>query len=89
VRDAVREVETNIQRLVTARATLKFSQETLAAETKKYEVGMSTQRDVLDFQDRLQKAMSNLALTESDYSRSVSNLARVRGILFEEKGLTM
>jgi outer membrane protein TolC len=89
VRDAVREVETNLQRLVTARAILKFSQETLAAETKKYDVGMSTQRDVLDFQDRLQKAMSNMALTESDYSRSVSNLARVKGILFEEKGLTM
>jgi len=89
VRDAVREVETNLQRLVTARAILKFSQETLAAETKKYEVGMSTQRDVLDFQDRLQRAMSNMALTESDYSRSVSNLARVKGILFEEKGLTM
>jgi outer membrane protein len=89
VRDAVREVETNLQRLVTARAILKFSQETLAAETKKYEVGMSTQRDVLDFQDRLQKSMSNMALTESDYSRSVSNLARVKGILFEEKGLTM
>ena len=89
VRDAVREVETNLQRQVTARAILKFSQETLAAETKKYDVGMSTQRDVLDFQDRLQKAMSNLALTESDYARSVSNLARVKGILFEEKGLTM
>ena len=89
VRDSVREVETNLQRQVTARAILKFSQETLAAETKKYEVGMSTQRDVLDFQDRLQKAMSNMALTESDYARSVSNLARVKGILFEEKGLTM
>jgi outer membrane protein TolC len=89
VRDAVREVETNLQRQVTARAILKFSQETLAAETTKYDVGMSTQRDVLDFQDRLQKAMSNLALTESDYARSVSNLARVKGILFEEKGLTM
>jgi outer membrane protein TolC len=89
VRDAVREVETNLQRQVTARAILKFSQETLAAETKKYDVGMSTQRDVLDFQDRLQKAMSNLALTESDYARSVSNLARAKGILFEEKGLTM
>jgi outer membrane protein TolC len=89
VRDSVREVETNLQRQVTARAILKFSQETLAAETKKYEVGMSTQRDVLDFQDRLQKAMSNLALTESDYARSVSNLARAKGILFEEKGLTM
>jgi outer membrane protein TolC len=89
VRDAVREVETNLQRIVTARAILKFSEETLAAEKKKYDVGMSTQRDVLDFQDRLQKAMSNMALTESDYSRSVSNLARVKGILFEEKGLTM
>jgi len=34
VRDAVREVETNIQRLATARAILKFSQETLAAEKR-------------------------------------------------------
>jgi outer membrane protein TolC len=89
VRDAVREVETNIQRLATARAILKFSQETLAAEKKKYDVGMSTERNVLDFQDRLQKAMSNMALTESDYSRSLSNLLKVQGILVEEKGLTM
>ena len=89
VRDAVREVETNIQRLATARAILKFSQETLAAEKKKYDVGMSTERNVLDFQDRLQKAMSNMALTESDYSRSLTNLLKVQGILVEEKGLTM
>jgi outer membrane protein TolC len=89
VRDAVREVETNIQRLSTAKAILKFSQETLAAEKKKYDVGMSTERNVLDFQDRLQKAMSNMALTESDYSRSLSNLLKVQGILIEEKGLTM
>jgi outer membrane protein TolC len=89
VRDAVREVETIIQRLATARAILKFSQETLAAEKKKYDVGMSTERNVLDFQDRLQKAMSNLALTESDYSRAVTNLLKVQGILVEEKGLTM
>ena len=89
VRDAVREVETIIQRLATARAILKFSQETLAAEKKKYDVGMSTERNVLDFQDRLQKAMSNMALTESDYSRALSNLLKVQGILVEEKGLTM
>ncbi len=89
VRDAVREVETNIQRLVTARAILKSSQETLAAEKKKYDVGMSTERNVLDFQDRLQKAMSNMALTESEYSRSLANLLKVQGILIEEKGLTM
>jgi hypothetical protein len=50
---------------------------------------MSTERNVLDFQDRLQKAMSNMALTESDYSRSVTNLLKVQGILVEEKGLTM
>jgi outer membrane protein TolC len=89
VRDAVREVETNIQRLATARAILKSSQETLAAEKKKYDVGMSTERNVLDFQDRLQKAMSNMALTESEYSRSLANLLKVQGILIEEKGLTM
>jgi outer membrane protein TolC len=89
VRDAVREVETIIQRLATARAILKFSQETLAAEKKKYDVGMSTERNVLDFQDRLQKAMSNMALTEADYSRAVTNLLKVQGILVEEKGLTM
>ncbi|MCX5895595.1 MAG: TolC family protein [Proteobacteria bacterium] len=89
VRDAVREVETDVQRLETARAILKTSEETLAAEKKKYDVGMSTQRDVLDFQDRLQKAMSNLALVESDYSRAVSNLARVKGVLLDEKELSL
>ena len=89
VRDAVREIETNIQRLATARALLKSSQETLDAEKKKFDVGMSTERNVLDFQDRLQKAMSNMALTEADYSRSLTNLLKVQGILIEGKGLSM
>lgn len=89
VRDAVREIETNIQRLATARALLKSSQETLDAEKKKFDVGMSTERNVLDFQDRLQKAMSNMAMTEADYSRSLTNLLKVQGILIEGKGLSM
>jgi outer membrane protein len=89
VRDAVREVETNIERIETATATLKFSQETLAAEKEKYDVGMSTERNVLDFQDRLQKAMSQLAFVQSEYRRSVTNLARVKGVLLEEKDLSL
>lgn len=89
VRDAVRKVETSEKLIDSATASLRLAQEKLKAEEKKYSVGMSTAHDVLEFQEDLAKAESTLAFAQTGYNKSIVNLARVKGILLEEKGLTL
>ena len=50
---------------------------------------MSTTHDVLEFQDDLTMAESNLAFAQTEHRKSVANLSRVMGILLEIKGIEM
>ncbi len=70
-------------------ASLRLANEKLKAEEKKYKVGMSTTHDILEFQEDLAKAESNLAYAQTEHRKAVANLARVKGVLLEEKGLTL
>jgi len=89
VRDAVRSVNTTIKVIDSAVASLRLANEKLKAEEKKYKVGMSTTHDILEFQEDLAMAESNLAFAQAEHRKAMANLARVKGILLEEKGLTL
>lgn len=89
VRDAIRILETSREVIGSAEASLKYSQERLKAEEKKYKVGMSTAYLVLEFQDELSQAESTLAYAQTEHSKSIANLSRVMGVLLEDKGLEM
>jgi len=84
VREAVRQVETDLERIDAAKASLRLAEEKLKAEEKKFEVGLSTTHDLLEFQDELARAESREALSRADYEKSLANLARVKGVLLEE-----
>jgi outer membrane protein len=87
VREALRRLDTSYKVIDSATANLKFTKEKLWAEQKKYDVGMSTARDVFDFQRDVAQAQSVLALAKSEHSKSIVNLGRVTGVLIEQKGL--
>ena len=87
VRDSLRRLVTSYKVIDSATANLKFTKEKLWAEQKKYDVGMSTARDVFDFQRDVAQAQSTLALAKSEHSKSIVNLWRVTGVLIEQKGL--
>jgi len=87
VREALRRLDTSYKVIDSATANLKFTKEKLWAEQKKYDVGMSTARDVFDFQRDVAQAQSTLALAKSEHSKSIVNLGRVTGVLIEQKGL--
>lgn len=89
LRGAVRQVETNLKRIEAAKASLRLSEEKLKAEEKKYEVGLSTTHDLLEFQEDLARARSRDARSLADYEKSLANLARVKGILLEEYNITI
>jgi outer membrane protein len=87
VRESLRRLETSYKVIDSATANLKFTKEKLWAEQKKYDVGMSTARNVFDFQRDVAQAQSTLALAKSEYSKAIVNLQRVTGVLIEQQGL--
>lgn len=89
VRDAIRNVTDSQKVLDAAMATLTFAREKLLAEERKFNVGMSTTFDLLQMQEDLAEAESSLANARAVHAQSIANFARVKGVLLEEKGLTL
>jgi outer membrane protein TolC len=84
VKEAVRQVDTDFEKIGAAQKSLRSSREKLNAEEIKFDVGLSTTRNVLDFQDDLARAASRYALSLSQYEKSLANLARTKGVLLED-----
>jgi outer membrane protein len=89
VREAVRQVGTDTERVEAAKASLRLAQEKLKAEEKKYEVGLSTTHDLLEFQEDLARATSREAMARADYMKSLADLARVKGVLLKENNISI
>jgi outer membrane protein TolC len=87
VREAVRQIQTNIQRISAAKISRQLGEEKLAAEEKKFEVGLSTSFNVLEFQEDLAENQSQEIEAIIDYKKSKINLNRVLGQTLEEYGV--
>lgn len=77
VREAVRQIETDIKRVQATRIARKLALEKLSAEEKKFAVGMSTSFNILEFQEDLAGEQSNAIKAIIDYNKSLNNLNRV------------
>jgi outer membrane protein TolC len=89
VRNAVRTLETNLKRVKSAQVNVRLQREKLSAEQKKFENGMSTSFQVLQFQTDLTTAESRENLAIVDYNKSQAELQRVQGTLLEARNMTM
>jgi outer membrane protein len=89
VRESVRQVGTDTERVEAAKASLRLAQEKLKAEEKKYEVGLSTTHDLLEFQEDLARATSREAMARADYMKSLADLARVKGVLLKKNNISI
>jgi outer membrane protein TolC len=87
VRQAVRQVETTLQRVNAGRVNVRLQAEKLRAEQKKFENGMSTSFQVLTFQDDLFGAKTRENLATDDYNKALVELSRAKGTLLVEKGI--
>jgi outer membrane protein TolC len=86
-RNALREVQTNWQRLASTRETTRFRRKSLEAEEKKFEVGVSTAHDVLEFEEELAEAEAGERRAVTDYTLSLSNLLRATGSLLKVRNV--
>ncbi len=88
VREAIRQVETDFRRIKTTRVARRLAEEKLEAEQAKFEVGISTTKDVLDFQVDLTLARSRESRALIDYNKSLVTLHQSLGTTLEESGIT-
>ena len=89
VNKAARDIRTSLKRIeVTDKAT-ELAEESLRAEQKKLEVGVSTSHDVLEFEEELVDAQRRQILARLDYAKALINLARATGTLLEENEIVI
>jgi outer membrane protein TolC len=88
VRGAFRQIETNKKRIAAAELARKLAEERLETETKRFEVGLATSHDVLEYQEKLAQAKSDELRARIDYQTSLADLERVKGTLLQSKGIT-
>jgi outer membrane protein TolC len=79
VREVVRQLETDRKRIEATKVAEDFARQTLAAEDKKYEVGLSTSLDLLQFQAILANASRDSLRSIIDYRQSVVVLYQALG----------
>jgi outer membrane protein TolC len=87
VRQAARSVDDAGELVVSTRATRELAEQQLAIEQDRFEVGMSTNFEVLAFQDDLARAQVQELRAMIDYLRAEAALARVTGSLPDRYGI--
>jgi len=83
VRAAVRQIDTNIERVKATRKARELAAKKLEAEEKKFSVGRSTSLDVLQAQEDLAIAERNETAAIIDYNISLSELDQAVGATLE------
>ncbi len=89
VREADRQIETDVKRVQATRVARQLAQEKLSAEEKKFEVGLSTSFNVLEFQEDLAEEQSKEIKAIIDYNKSRIKLRQVKATTLEEHKIKM
>lgn len=89
VRAAVRQVNTAIQQITSARVSRRLQERNLEAEQKRYENGMSTSFQVAEIQEDLTQARSREVNAITSYRIALAQYYRSIGRLLEESGIEL
>jgi outer membrane protein TolC len=83
VRRSVRRVRTDTKRIKATRLARRLAVERLDSQEKKFKVGLSTSRDVLEDQESVANALTNEVQALVDYNKSVAQLGRATYTTFK------
>ena len=89
VRNAVRDVLTNSQRVQTSRVSSRLAQKQLEAEEKKLQVGLATVFTTLQFQDVLAVQRSNEINTIIEYLKALVRLEESKNTLLQSYSIIL
>src|SRR5215831_17928176 len=89
VRNAVRDVLTNSQRVQTSRVSSRLAQKQLEAEEKKLQVGLATVFTTLQFQDVLAVQRSNEINAITEYLKALVRLEEAKSTLLQSYNIIL
>lgn len=89
VRQAVRSVETSYKLVEATRVAQQLAEEQLDAEQKKFNEGLSTNFQVLDYQEKLASAQSRHTQAISGYNQALVTLDRLIGRTLERHNIVI
>ncbi|MCH7624060.1 MAG: TolC family protein [Nitrospinae bacterium] len=89
VREAVRQIKTEAKRVQAAGLARELAQKKLDAEEKKFEVGLSTSFNVLEFQEDLVEEQSNEIRAIIDHRKSRIRLRQVMATTLDAHNIQM
>ena len=87
IRDAVRQIDTDIRRIRATQLARTLEERNLTEEEERLRLGLSTVRDVLETQRILATARTNHLKAIIDYNESLINLEKVRGTTLEKNDI--
>jgi outer membrane protein len=83
-RKAIGDVRSNSKRITATRLARELAQENLAQQKKRYDVGLATTKDILDFQQRVTAARAAETQALIDYNVSLAALRQAQGTLLAQ-----
>lgn len=83
VRQSIATIQSSRERVDATRTAVELAEENMRAQQKRFEVGMATTKDLLDFQQRLTQARVDQVQANFDYSLAVAAWRRAQGTLLE------
>ncbi|MBM3236335.1 TolC family protein [Candidatus Poribacteria bacterium] len=89
VRGTVRQLETDPKRIEATKAAEEFARQVLLAEERKYELGLSTSYELLQFQANLATAAKNRLRAFIDYRQSIVALYQALGVTLERLNIEL
>lgn len=89
IKEVLRQIETNQQRIIATREARRLSETSLQAEEERMALGMSTSVDVLRVQEELAAAQAGETKALIDYINSLNGLEAATGTLLENHEITI
>ena len=83
VEKSLGDVESSFKRTQTTRRARELAEENLRGQERRFEVGLVTQKDVIDFQSKLLDAQGAELRAVTDYNNSIARLKLAEGTLLE------
>lgn len=87
IRAAIRLLDVSQKQIETARRGRELAEEKLRTLLKRMEVGLATTRDVLEGEEDLALARTDLTASLADYNRAATEYLRATGLLLEREGI--
>jgi outer membrane protein TolC len=89
VKQAVTNMESEIEGLPAVRVARELAEENLRNQQARYEVGLATTKDLLDFQEKMLQARASEVEAVTGYNVALADLQRAEGTLLEERRILL